>query len=82
MQAEGIKVNKDELYQYGEILGERISVLEKEIYAEAGEEFNVNSPKQLGVILFEKLGMPYAKKTKNGYSTAADVLEKLQIIRL
>ncbi len=77
MQAEGIKVNKDELYQYGEILGERISVLEKEIYAEAGEEFNVNSPKQLGVILFEKLGMPYAKKTKSGYSTAADVLEKL-----
>ena len=52
-------------------------VLEKEIYEAAGEEFNINSPKQLGVILFEKLGMPNGKKTKSGYSTAADVLEKL-----
>ena len=59
------------------MLGSKISVLEKEIYEAAGEEFNINSPKQLGVILFEKLGMPNGKKTKSGYSTAADVLEKL-----
>lgn len=52
-------------------------MLEKEIYEAAGEEFNINSPKQLGVILFEKLGMPNAKKTKSGYSTAADILDKL-----
>ena len=65
------------LKSYGEQLGGKIVQLEKEIYELAGEEFNINSPKQLGVILFEKLGMPNGKKTKSGYSTAADVLEKL-----
>lgn len=77
MEAEGIRVNKEALKNYSDMLGKRIEVLEKEIYEEAGEEFNINSPKQLGVILFEKLGMPYGKKTKSGYSTAADVLDKL-----
>ena len=56
----------------------RLLEIEKTIYAEAGEEFNINSPKQLGVILFEKMGLPVIKKTKTGYSTAVDVLEKLQ----
>lgn len=77
MEAEGVRVDKESLKAYGDMLAERITVLEKEIYEEAGEEFNINSPKQLGVILFEKLQMPYAKKTKSGYSTAADVLDKL-----
>ena len=77
MQKEGIRVDKEGLAEYGEKLGTRIEILEKEIYEEAGEEFNINSPKQLGVILFEKLQMPNGKKTKSGYSTAADVLEKL-----
>lgn len=77
MEQAGIRVEADQLKEYGEQLGERIAELEKEIYEMAGEEFNINSPKQLGVILFEKLGMPHAKKTKTGYSTAADVLEKL-----
>ena len=65
------------LKAYGDQLGNRIVELEKEIYDMAGETFNINSPKQLGVILFEKLEMPHAKKTKTGYSTAADVLDKL-----
>ena len=65
------------LKEYGEKLAVRIAELETRIYKEAGEEFNINSPKQLGVILFEKLEMPYGKKTKTGYSTAADVLDKL-----
>ena len=77
MQKEGVRVDKEGLKSYGEVLGDRIQVLEKEIYDEAGEEFNINSPKQLGVILFEKMNMPYKKKTKSGYSTAADVLDKL-----
>lgn len=77
MQQQGISVDKQTLIDYSKILGSKISVLEKEIYEAAGEEFNINSPKQLGVILFEKLGMPNGKKTKSGYSTAADVLEKL-----
>ena len=75
MQKEGVRVDKEGLKSYGEVLGNRIQVLEKEIYDEAGEEFNINSPKQLGVILFEKMNMPYKKKTKSGYST--DVLDKL-----
>ena len=62
---------------YGEQLTGRIAELEQKIYEEAGEAFNINSPKQLGVILFEKLQLPHGKKTKTGYSTAADVLEKL-----
>ena len=78
MEQEGIAVKREALREYGERLGERIEVLQKEIYDMAGEEFNINSPKQLGVILFEKLRMPYGKKTKTGYSTSAEVLEKLR----
>ncbi|MGN0290514.1 MAG: DNA polymerase I, partial [Lachnospiraceae bacterium] len=77
MEREGVHVDAEELRIYGEELAAQIEVLEKEIYEGAGEEFNINSPKQLGHILFEKLQMPYGKKTKTGYSTAADVLEKL-----
>ena len=77
MEEAGVKVEAEALKAYGDQLGTRIVELEKEIYDLAGETFNINSPKQLGVILFEKLQMPHAKKTKTGYSTAADVLEKL-----
>ena len=77
MERVGIKVEGDELKKYGEQLAGRIKELETLIYQQAGEEFNINSPKQLGVILFEKLALPGGKKTKTGYSTAADVLEKL-----
>ena len=77
MEQAGVKVEAEALKAYGDQLGTRIVDLEKEIYEMAGEEFNINSPKQLGVILFEKLGMPHAKKMKTGYSTAADVLDKL-----
>lgn len=78
MEQEGVAVKREALREYGEKLGERILVLQQEIYDMAGEEFNINSPKQLGVILFEKLRMPYGKKTKTGYSTSAEVLEKLR----
>ena len=77
MEQAGVKVEGEALKVYGDQLGARIGELEQEIYELAGEEFNINSPKQLGVILFEKLQMPHAKKTKTGYSTAADVLDKL-----
>lgn len=77
MESAGVKVEAEALKLYGDQLGEQIIQLEHQIYEMAGEEFNINSPKQLGVILFEKLNMPHAKKTKTGYSTAADVLEKL-----
>lgn len=77
MELEGIAADREALKAYGESLSARILELEKSIYEKAGEEFNINSPKQLGVILFDKLKMPYAKKTKTGYSTAADVLDKL-----
>ncbi|MGI6011773.1 MAG: DNA polymerase I [Ruminococcus sp.] len=77
MEKEGIQVKKEELAHYGDRLQVRIRELEAIIYQQAGETFNINSPKQLGVILFEKLGLPGGKKTKTGYSTAADVLEKL-----
>ncbi len=77
MEKEGIQVQKEELALYGEKLQVRIQELEEIIYRQAGEKFNINSPKQLGVILFEKLGLPGGKKTKTGYSTAADVLDKL-----
>ncbi|GFI33380.1 DNA polymerase I [Lachnospiraceae bacterium] len=77
MEREGVQVNGEALKSYGGNLSEKITELEREIYQEAGEEFNINSPKQLGVILFDKLKMPYGKKTKTGYSTAADVLDKL-----
>ncbi|NLK75023.1 MAG: DNA polymerase I [Clostridiales bacterium] len=78
MQTRGIKVNKEELAEYGNKLKVGIDTLEKQIYELAGETFNINSPKQLGLILFEKLKLPFAKKTKTGYSTSADILEKLQ----
>ena len=77
MEKEGIKVKPEELKAYGEKLLVRISELEQEIYRKAGCEFNINSPKQLGEVLFEKLNLPGGKKTKTGYSTAADVLDKL-----
>lgn len=78
MESQGIKVDISTLEEMGKELQEKIAALEKEIYELAGETFNINSPKQLGVILFEKLGLPVIKKTKTGYSTAADVLEKLK----
>lgn len=77
MEKEGVRAEKAELEAYGAQLTGRISELETSIYEKAGETFNINSPKQLGVILFEKLQMPNGKKTKTGYSTAADVLERL-----
>lgn len=77
MEKAGMLIRVEELKAYGQELSVKIEQIEKEIYQDAGEEFNINSPKQLGVILFEKLKMPYGKKTKTGYSTAADVLEKL-----
>lgn len=78
MEVRGIRVNKKALEDYGRSLQTGIERLEQDIYGMVGEEFNINSPKQLGVILFEKLRLPFAKKTKTGYSTSADVLEKLQ----
>ena len=78
MEEWGIRVKGEELKSYGEKLSVRIQELEKMIWEQAGEEFNINSPKQLGVILFEKMGIPGGKKTKTGYSTSADILEKLR----
>lgn len=78
MEKYGIKVDKAALLAYQKRLGESLDGMEEEIYTLAGEKFNINSPKQLGVILFEKLGLKGGKKTKTGYSTAADVLEKLR----
>ncbi|MDO4634171.1 MAG: DNA polymerase I [Eubacteriales bacterium] len=78
MQQEGVRVNAEELKEYSTMLGKKIALLEASIYERAGEKFNINSPKQLGTILFEKMQLPGAKKTKSGYSTAADVLEKLR----
>ncbi len=77
MEIKGFLIDKNRLSDFNEDLKARISVLEEEIYALAGESFNINSPKQLGVILFEKLGLKAPKKTKTGYSTNAEVLEKL-----
>lgn len=77
MEKTGIRVQGEELKRYGEKLLVRIEELEQKIYKQAGEVFNINSPKQLGVILFEKMGIQGGKKTKTGYSTAADILEKL-----
>lgn len=78
MEYEGVRVNKDTLQKMGEELQHRLEELTKEIHTLAGTEFNINSPKQLGEILFEKLQLPVIKKTKTGYSTSADVLEKLE----
>lgn len=77
MESTGVKVDVARLKAMGEELSERLKEIEGRIYELAGETFNINSPKQLGVILFEKLGLPVVKKTKTGYSTSADVLEQL-----
>ena len=77
MEKEGIKVDPTALKEYGDRIAVKLTSLEKQIYDEAGAEFNINSPKQLGEILFEKMGLPSGKKTKTGYSTSAEVLEKL-----
>ncbi len=77
MEKEGIRADAGILKEYAQKLGEKMQELEQEIYAEAGDTFNINSPKQLGNILFEKLQLPGSKKTKSGYSTAADILENL-----
>ena len=77
MEQWGICVRGEELKTYGEKLSIRISELEESVYQQAGEKFNINSPKQLGVILFEKMKLSGGRKTKTGYSTAADILEKL-----
>lgn len=78
MESTGIKVDVERLQEMGKHIHEQLVTIEKNIHELAGETFNINSPKQLGVILFEKLGLPVIKKTKTGYSTAADVLEKLE----
>ena len=78
MQFNGMKINENDLIEFGKNLKDGLNLLTSEIYNLAGEEFNINSPKQLGEILFEKMKLPVIKKTKNGYSTAEDVLEKLK----
>lgn len=78
MEVRGVCVDKSMLTDIGEELSTEASRLEHAIYELAGEEFNINSPKQLGDILFDKLGLPSGKKTKTGYSTSADILEKIQ----
>lgn len=77
MQSIGVYVDKDALREFGDTLSRRIAVLTEEIYRQAGEEFNINSPKQLGEILFQKLKLPGGKKNKNGYSTSVDILNRL-----
>lgn len=78
MEQDGFSVDKEGLCALSEELAQRIAVIEEEIYSLVGYEFNLNSPKQLGVALFEKLGLPAKKKTKSGYSTNAEVLEELK----
>lgn len=83
MEQDGICIDANALKEYGQKLSVSIGELEQKIYEEAGETFNINSPKQLGVILFEKMQLPNGKKTKTGFSTSAEVLENLpEIIRL
>ena len=77
MEKEGMAVSKTAIEDYSVVLAEKVNGLEAEIYSLTGTEFNINSPKQLGVVLFEKMGIPAKKKTKTGYSTNADVLEEL-----
>ncbi|SMB92916.1 DNA polymerase I [Desulfonispora thiosulfatigenes DSM 11270] len=77
MEMQGVKLDRIQLEEMGKDLSERIEVLTSTIYRWTNEEFNINSPKQLGVVLFEKLGLPIIKKTKTGYSTDAEVLEEL-----
>lgn len=79
MEKEGVLTQREALEEYGKELGVKIEQLEQKIYEQVGETFNINSPKQLGEILFEKMGLKGGKKTKTGYSTAADVLEKLAL---
>ena len=78
MEKEGIEIDRELLIQFGQMLSERIDACENLIYGYAGGPFNINSPRQLGELLFDKLGLPPVKKTKTGYSTNADVLEKLK----
>jgi DNA polymerase I len=78
MEISGIRVDEEKLYNMGVELEHQLEELTTAIYSLAGVEFNINSPKQLGEILFDKLGLPVMKKTKTGYSTSADILEKLQ----
>ena len=78
MEQEGVAVDREGIAAFGRELTARIVTLQKDIFAQVGYEFNLNSPKQLGVALFEDLGLPHGKKTKTGYSTSADVLEKLK----
>ena len=78
MQWNGMHIEEKELVEFGDILKDGLEVLTGEIYNIAGMEFNINSPKQLGEVIFEKMGLPVKKKTKSGYSTAEDVLEKLR----
>ncbi len=78
MEKEGIAIDRNQLEQFGTMLSQRIEDCEKRIYSYSEEPFNINSPKQLGDVLFEKLGLPPMKKTQKGYSTNADVLEKLK----
>ena len=78
METEGFRIDREGIAAYGEQLGQIAQALEGQIFMQAGREFNVNSPKQLGEILFDTLGLPHAKKTKTGYSTNAEILEKLR----
>ena len=78
MEKEGIQIDREQLIQFGDMLSQRIADCESLIYGYAGAPFNINSPKQLGELLFDKLGLPPVKKTKTGYSTNAEVLEKLK----
>ncbi len=80
MECAGVKVDKGGVEEFGTGLKEQINELEKGIYKLAGKEFNISSPKQLGIVLFEDLSLPHKKKTKSGYSTNADVLESLRDI--
>ena len=78
MEVRGIHVDSKALKEYGDQLVGRVEELQDSIYKEAGEEFNINSPKQLGVVLFEHMKLEGAKKTKTGYSTSVEVLEKIE----
>ena len=78
METEGFRIDREGIADFGEQLGQIAQALEGQIFMQAGKEFNINSPKQLGEILFDTLGLPHAKKTKTGYSTNAEILEKLR----
>lgn len=77
MEICGFEVDKEGIEEFGKSLSERLNELTAEIYKDAGKEFNINSPKQLGIVLFEDMGIPCKKKTKSGYSTKAEILEEL-----